>query len=207
MKHGAMISSSGPQGWHHGLPTLAEGELFGNVGLADVMLVAGVVMLLIFFMSRFRQRKRKEPPTRLSVQEQMEKEKQTRALQGDMEQVMVEIETMSRRVGAQLDAKSARLEELITQADRRIEQLKQLETTATSVTNAIIENKVDATRALIQHVEQPNGDMNRRHESAPDALAQRVYALADEGLDATAIAGELREHIGKVELILALRVK
>ena len=38
-----------------------------------------------------------------------------------------------------------------------------------------------------------------------DPLTRSVYALADEGHDAQAIAARLREHTGKVELILALR--
>lgn len=38
-----------------------------------------------------------------------------------------------------------------------------------------------------------------------DPLTRSVYALADEGHDAQAIAARLREHTGKVELMLALR--
>jgi hypothetical protein len=38
-----------------------------------------------------------------------------------------------------------------------------------------------------------------------DPLARRVYELADGGMDAVAIARQLNEHVGKVELMLALR--
>jgi hypothetical protein len=38
-----------------------------------------------------------------------------------------------------------------------------------------------------------------------DPLCASVYSLADSGSDAVAIAKQLDEHIGKVQLILALR--
>ena len=38
-----------------------------------------------------------------------------------------------------------------------------------------------------------------------DPLAASVYELADAGVDPIAIARQLNEHVGKVELILALR--
>ncbi len=186
---------------------LAQGDLFGNVGLADVLLVAGVVMLLIFFMSRYRHRKHNAPPTRLSVQERMEKQKQTLGMKEDMQQVMVEIETMSRRVGAQLDAKAAKLEQLITEADRRIAQLQKLESTSTPTQAGHEAAPKHTMHDRVAQNETMIADSVEGPESGNDPLARRVYALADQGLDATAIAGELREHIGKVELILALRVK
>ena len=38
-----------------------------------------------------------------------------------------------------------------------------------------------------------------------DDLTRNVYRLADAGHDPVAIAQQLNEHVGKVELILALR--
>ena len=42
-------------------------------------------------------------------------------------------------------------------------------------------------------------------EIPDDPLARSVYQLADEGMEPTQIAQQLDEHIGKIELILALR--
>ena len=39
----------------------------------------------------------------------------------------------------------------------------------------------------------------------PDPVSSEVYELADQGLTALEIAGELDEPTGKIELILALR--
>ena len=76
---------------------------------------------------------------------------------------------------AELGELTHRLEELIAQADQRIETLRDL-TSSPAV-------------------------------SATNPLARRIYQLADSGRDSAQIAQELEEHIGKVELILALRTQ
>lgn len=50
------------------------------------------------------------------------------------------------------------------------------------------------------------GAAPERHEGL-DALANQVYTLADRGLSSQDIARTLREHPGKIELILALRTR
>lgn len=50
------------------------------------------------------------------------------------------------------------------------------------------------------------GPALERHEGL-DALANQVYTLADRGLSSQDIARTLREHPGKIELILALRTR
>ena len=43
------------------------------------------------------------------------------------------------------------------------------------------------------------------YDEPVDPLAKSVYSFADQGLDPAAIAAKLNEHVGKIELILALR--
>ena len=82
----------------------------------------------------------------------------------------------------QLEGLTDRLERLIDQADNRIAQLTAL------------------TRA------GPRPPMEPVHDAAPtDPLVRRVYELSDEGRESTEIAQQLDEHVGKIELILALR--
>jgi hypothetical protein len=78
---------------------------------------------------------------------------------------------------AELDELTRKLEVLLEEADTKIEQLRTL--TAA--------NPIDVP-------EQP-----------ADPVVRRVYELSDAGRAPAEIARELDEHIGKVELILALR--
>ncbi|MAE66077.1 MAG: hypothetical protein CMJ18_17540 [Phycisphaeraceae bacterium] len=129
-------------------------------------------------MMRLRKRARRragEP----SAHEKVERMRQMRGMRGDLEDLMVEIDQLARRFGAQLDAKGLQLERLIEEADRRIARLEAL------------------GRA-------PDGPVEEQ-PTPEDPLARSVYDLADKGADATKIAHELNEHVGKVELILALR--
>ena len=99
------------------------------------------------------------------------------------------LEDTARRLSALLDNKSRRLEKLIDDADQRIAALG-LRTDAT------------ATRptAAVTPPPRSNGGPPK------DALTQDVYELADAGRNSVEIAQRLDEQVGKIELILALRV-
>lgn len=75
-----------------------------------------------------------------------------------------------------------------------------------------------ATTADPSSPASPDGDAANKHAgdhqadgaeatdaSAPDPLARSIYRLADAGHDAPSISRLLSEHVGKIELILALR--
>lgn len=148
---------------------------------SDYLLIAGVVLVTTWAMMRLRQR-RQRTASAPTASEQLERNRQARGLRGDLEQVMVEVEQLAKRFSAQLDAKSVRLEKLIEQADQRIATLQKLET--------------------------PDADpppQPQQQAPADDELTQNVYRLADAGNDSIEIARTLGEHVGKVELILALR--
>lgn len=152
---------------------------------SDYLLTGGVLLLVMWSMMRLRQRKRRmaNQPT---ASEQIERNRQARGLRGDLEQVMVEVEQLARRFGAQLDAKSMKLEKLIDEADRRIARLEAMDSGSPSA---------------LPPAQAPSSQV-----AAPDSeLAASVYRLADAGNDAIEIARALGEHVGKVELILALR--
>lgn len=148
------------------------------LGLA--LIVTGLMMSL---------RKRRQAAARPTAIEQLERSRQTRAMQGDLEELMVEIERLTRRFAAQLDAKTQQLESLMREADQRIATLQRLREVGPDE-HAVAPSPFDAA---------PGG--------APDAapLARRVGELADRGLSPVEIARELDEHVGKIELVLALR--
>ncbi len=178
--------------------TLAQ--LFAKTPGADdpqwthYLLLAGVTLITVGLLMRLRKRKR-QSALRPDPREQVEQNKQMRGMHGDLEGLMVEIEQLARRFGAQLDAKTLQMEQLIKQAEKTIEQLQALN------------EQGAASRGGGGRIE--SGDAAAPEQTSPpspsDPLARSVYELTDRGLASEDIARQLDEHIGKVELILALR--
>lgn len=137
----------------------------------DALLLLGVLLIIVALMLGIR-KKRRRIAQRGTAREQLERMNQETAVRGDLEQLMVEIEQLAKRLGAQLDAKTLALEKLLHEADQVIEKL-----------------------------ERGAGPT----EPPADPQTIRIYRLADEGRSPMEIAQELDEHVGKVELILALR--
>jgi len=166
----------------------------GKTVLKDMLLVAGVLLVTTSLLMAYRKRRRRMA-TDLTPHEQIERMQQQRGMRGDLEDLMVEIEQLAKRMGSQLDAKSIQLERLLAEADRRIEQLQSLskkvgcEDRWSNSPNSSVPQKV-----VFSNVDPPN-----------DALAKSIYAMADQGLESDEIAKRLDELVGKVELILALR--
>ena len=165
------------------MTTLAELFDFSDPG--SLLLPAGILLITMWLMIRLR-RKRTQTAARPTVHEQLEQNRQARGLRGDLEQVMVEVEQLARRFSAQLDAKTVQLNKLIEQADQRIAELKRLEGEPAPP--------------------PPEPDAPPPAPAEPESeLARSVYQLADAGNDPIEIARSLNEHVGKIELILALR--
>jgi hypothetical protein len=115
---------------------------------------------------------------------------QQRAVEREMSNVLVQLSEMARQVTGQLDTRAAKLEALMDEADRKIEELKRL--TAGSEGQSDFAAK-PATAA--------------REPAAVDPRHREVYALADQGRSVGEIARQLGRPQGEVELILALRMR
>jgi hypothetical protein len=133
---------------------------------------------------------------------------QQRSVERDMHTLLRELSEMSRKISAQLDAKSARLEALIRAADERAARLESL------ARNSALSPDEPA--------EAENGD-RRGPDPMPvppdivipppaSAFAQdadprhaQIYALADQGFSPVQIAERLGFNEGEIELIIALR--
>jgi hypothetical protein len=151
----------------------------------------------------------------------LDRTRQDRALQRDLTEVAAEIEQLAKRLGAQLDSQAARLEALIRQADARIARLQQLPPEVAPPSAATNPPGIfTALNASREKVAQTAGSLRGATNPAPprlpssdsgaalipdDPLARQVYQLADAGLGPPDIAKKVGEHVGKVELILALR--
>lgn len=151
---------------------------------SSMLMVAGLLLLLTIVLVNFR--KRVGRTENMDPREKIERDRQVNSTRNDLRQMMVDLEEVTRQFSAQLDAKSRRLEKLIEEADHRIAQLG---------------NGPASTSRL-----QPHESVEVPPPVVPaDPLTQSVYQMADQGVQTDEIARRLDEHIGKVELILALR--
>jgi hypothetical protein len=107
---------------------------------------------------------------------------QQRAVERQMQNVLVEMSEMARKITAQIDTRAAKLEELIRQADERISAMKAQGT---------------------NHSQSPSPPTEEIPEADPRHA--QVYALADQGHTCKDIAQRLNRPSGEIELILALR--
>ena len=157
--------------------------------LPELLMAAGVALLIVFVVLNVRRRFAARGGERLTSQEKLERIKQTHGMRDDLRDMMVELEDLTRRFGAQLDAKTVRLEKLLQEADARIDELRRLRGG---------EHDAGASAGDSAKAEPPP-------EEEPDPLTRDIYERADAGQTPLQIAGDLNEHVGKIELILALR--
>ena len=173
---------------------------------SDFVVVLGIVMVTTSLLMALRKRRAKAAaaPT---AQEQIQQTRQHRGMRGDLETLMVEIEELSKRFASQLDAKSIQLEGLLNEADQRIARLERLKQDNTEARPSSFNATGGQNSPLAgQEAESSGGRPSTVIKGAAnDPLTRSVYELADQGHDADQIARQLNEHVGKVELILALR--
>ena len=224
------------------LSAIATLALTGD-GLQGLLLPIGVILILMSLVMSIRKRKKRQAQ-QITPGETLERLRQEKGVRGDMESLMVEVEQMAKRVGAQLDAKAIRLERLIDEADRKLTELdnrtshvggrsyeadRPRDVSPTFYAGAM--HQADGARsrsapgaggaagptassaAKATSQDEPADFQGSDDFRGPDDdsfrgrddLSRSVYSLADQGMDTTAIARQLGEHVGKVELILALR--
>ncbi|MCL4742852.1 MAG: hypothetical protein KJZ54_11705 [Phycisphaerales bacterium] len=148
--------------------------------LPGLLIAAGLMIILFIAMRKVQQRIAARTQQEMSPRERIEAIRTQAAERDSAEAVMAEMHDLARELAAQLEARAARLERLIRDADERLVRLE----------------ATDAAPRTPQ-----------RSPAAPlaDPLHTRVYELADRGLPTVEIAREIDRPTGQVELILALR--
>lgn len=168
----------------------------------DLLLLAGALLLTTSLLRIIHVRRRRSRQAgRLMPEELLERNRQMRGMQGDLEQLMTEVEQLARRFSAQLDAKSRRLERLTAEADERIAALLKLQDPHSPIVGGV--QAAPSRKAQTSAAREDTTTVDEDQDIDP--LAASVYDLADQGLSPEQIARKLGEHAGKVELILALR--
>jgi len=204
------------------MPLIATGMVLIHAGatppaedavppLAPILLVAGVVTLGFFLVMSVRNRIARRQASTPSAREQIDRIKARSSESDDMQVAMAQMVDTAQRLAAQLDAKAARLERLLEEADIRMGLLEATEPGAPGAPGAPGPGTVGASDGTGQ-----GGWPDRRTAEGADAtaaagksvldpLTASVYELADAGHSHIEIARQLDEQVGKVELILALR--
>lgn len=176
-------------------------ELSPTLNIAVPLL--GVLLITVGMLMGIRS-KRRRAGARSSARERVDELRQKQAVRGDLEQLMTEVEQLAKRFGTQLDAKMMQMERLIDEADRKIAELKQLEQARRAAMSLQVSEPTSFS-PLPTANPQPPAPNPPPAPSPDEALKRSVCALADRGVDPVEIANQLNEHVGKVELILALR--
>ncbi len=183
--------------------------------------ILGVMFITAWLIMRIRKRSARRG-TQPTARDQLERYRTRDAVRGDLEGLMVDIEQLARRLGAQLDAKSQQLETLLAEADQRIAALGGAVPPASGPVDRYEPEAAEPTPAStpppppapVPAPEAPGrgpgaqgaaASLSDPQQPQPDPLVARVHVLSDTGRTPTEIAGDLNEPIGKVELILALR--
>lgn len=153
----------------------------------------GIAVLAMAWVTFRAGRRRKDPLDRPPAFASLS---QQRAVEREMQNLLVELEQMVRTMNAQLDTRAAKIEQLIADADARIAALRRLQ----GKPDSAVEPADYPPLRIAQ--DEPNlepGDMDPRHAE--------IYALADGGMSSSEIARKLDRPSGEIELILALRRK
>jgi len=162
-----------------------------------VMLLLGVIGLVIVILSTRRRIRQSQLQPRTSIRETLAQSEASRTATRDLEDVMLELDQLSRDIHGRIDTKMARLEALIREADRRIVALSPRISAAE--TKPALEITLDQEDPFER---RPDGTEPRKPGRE---LHASIYELADRGLSPVQIANELGRLNGEVELILALR--
>jgi hypothetical protein len=163
----------------------------------------GAFVLVYLTILRPKMRGKKDPLEKQPFRSGMA---QQRALERDMQSLLVEYEQMIRNMTSQLDTRASKLELLIKEADEKLAALRAANAGSTSVASAPpIESAatMDGDAAIARATDLT--PTPRRDPTGPDPRHAEVYALADQGLSPRDVARKLGRPNGEIELILALR--
>lgn len=194
-----------------GMALLLENDLIGGLRVLvaesvittgrAVMLALAVVCLTIVMLSTRRRIRRSQVSSEGAVSKRYFEMKDRRAATRDVEQVMLELDQLSRQIHGRLDTKLVRLEAVIRDADERIAKLSRLARPA---------SRASSLEVTLSE-EHPEPQREATAEPSASAVEQcdhryaAIYELADRGSSPLQIAAEVGKTNGEIELILALR--
>jgi hypothetical protein len=175
----------------------------------QLLLLAAVILVGFLFMRMLRRATPSEGSARQYRREIDTATSHGANIKGDMEHLLIELDKLSREISAQVDTKFARLEGVITEADRRIAALRILLDAAKAAGASLgIEETAgqDAPGPVAESASvDSNATADAKKTDATTAQHEEIFALADQGMLPLEIARKLDRRVGEIELILNLR--
>ena len=178
-------------------------------GMAMVLLVLCAIVIMVVLLRRHQFR---GTPRRDMARDHVARRRDQRQVRQTMDELLVQLEEVSRSVGAQVETKFAKLEKVIRDADDRIARLEGvLERSGSEPSAAPASTPPTTPKVAARPSRDGAGREPQRHpEPIPpiqpvDPRFQRVYDLVDAGTSTIRAAEQLNLPLGEVELILNLR--
>lgn len=192
----------------------------------SLMLTIGVGIIVFVAVTSLirRNRQRQQPEHRTVERDTVSQLRQQSAMREDLQTLMVELEELSRRIGAQIDTRFNKLESVIADADERIAAMESLIRAARGQSTidvtvgdepAVGETPAPAPADAAPEPPPPKKNAKKKNASKQknpppqpvdaDPKRARIFTLADMGKDPVEIAKATGSKPGEVELILALR--
>ncbi len=189
----------------------------------DIVVVAAIIVAIVLLMLATQRRARESGPSpRDYAREQISRLRDQQGIRDDMEELLAQLQELSRQINAQADTKFAKLEAAVADADKRIERLAQSLRAADAKSAKLAAAVADADKRI-----EPLAQSLRTAEGSPaaeapaedaasapekeeqveqqDPLRRQIFELADEGMSALEIARQTGRNTGEIELILNLR--
>lgn len=174
-----------------------------TIGAMDngLFLALGAICLVLLAVAALRRSQQGRATAREITRAQRAQVRDEREVERSMDDLLTQLEEISRRIDAQVDSGLARLEAAIRAADARIARLDEASPPPARHASA---NPADSPRPVVPAA--PQGECPPAIPSfSPDQRRRRIYELADAGTSPLTIADKLHIPIGEVELILSLR--
>lgn len=175
------------------------------------MLALAIGAAYIFVLRPMARRKKKsDPMDDLPFRKNMA---QQRHVEREMQNLLVELSEMSRKMTAQIDSRTTKLEVLLEEADAKIQELRALQ--ASAPPSPMERFRIEGPPSSSSNMGLASGSSNPGSfratatalEPAIEPRHAEVYALADQGRTTAEIAEGLHRPRGEIDLILALRGK
>ncbi len=168
---------------------LAQSLMSGKQAALLLILVTAIVMSLI---SLRRRQRESGPSPRAYAREQLNRLKEQKSIESDLNSILLHLQQFSREMNANLDAKLARIERALKDADHRVESLERL--IAQSEGKPALDVTVGDSQAS-------TSTPTRRFRATSH---DQIHTLADQGLNPRDIATQLGRSLGEVELVVAM---
>jgi len=175
---------------------------FSASWLLPLLMVAGVTALGVLIGVLLRARSAQVGSVRAFEAAALQQGEQARQQIEDVRSRVAELIGVAQRLSARLDEKMARLEELLALAEQR---LVIIDRAAAAMSSSPRPQVTSTASAPVAAIEAKPDESQQSEALEADPATKAIYQLADLGRPPLEIAQELNEHVGKIELVLALR--